>query len=180
MHKYEFPKNRPGPGYKVEDIKIRPVIPYVTNLLANHYRTCAKIANNLLESCFDNLSLASIQGILKFIRGVISSYATLNSRYGKNLKINCDTSDIEDFFTSCDVNHGLSAIRGVIDKAKAKGIKYGGISKRVFGGSDVRKRKIKLGRKNKTHFINKYMIDDFANSDKYKKASIFYGLWPKS
>ena len=131
----------------------------------------AKILNALLERTFSDLRLASIQDIRKFFPEVKNNYEKFNEKHKSTVGISSDTSDIKDFFTSCDIRLGLSCVKSVVKKAQSKGVKYGGMSRRIMNSEDLRRHRMDKSdnRGKKKMFIEKSMVDDFVNRDKFKK-----------
>ena len=135
----------------------------------------AKTLSALLEKTFGDLCLTSIQDIRGFFSTVKNNYEKFNRKYNVDVKINSDTSDIKDFFTSCDVRLGLSCIKEVVKKVQGKGVKYGGMSRRIIGNEDLRRHKMDKSdnRGKKNIFIEKNMVDDFVNRNKFKKQVLY-------
>ena len=86
--------------------------------------------------------MTSTQDIRGFFSKVKRNYDNFRRKYKNKMKICTDTSDVKDFFTSCDIKLGLSCIKEVVRKTQEKGIKFGGMSRRIMCSEDLRRHRM--------------------------------------
>ena len=86
--------------------------------------------------------MTSIQDIRSFFSRVKINYEKFKDKYKVDLEIKSDTSDIKDFFTSCDVRLGLDCMKQVVKKSLERGVRFGGMSRRIINCDDLRRHKM--------------------------------------